>query len=82
MMGTLTSDMLSPSLLISASSRVFIKKDYEASKNTSLMRKKKKKPTVYFYLLSKYSAKFALQLNKYLKLPIILARKAKLLGAL
>lgn len=81
MMGTLTSDMLSSSLLISASSRVFIKKDYEASKNTSLMRKKKK-PTVYFYLLSKYSAKFALQLNKYLKLPIILARKAKLLGAL
>lgn len=79
-MGTLTSDMLSPSLLICASSRVFIKKDYEASKNTSIMRKKK--PTVYFYLFSKYSAKFALQLNKYLKLPIILVRKAKLLGAL
>lgn len=79
-MGTLTSDMLSPSLLISASSRVFIKKDYEASKNTSIMRKKK--PTVYIYLLSKYSAKLALQFNKYLKLSIILVRKVKLLGAL
>lgn len=59
--GTLTSDMLSPSLLISASSRVFIKKDYEASKILPLWEKN---PTVYFYLLSKYSAKFSFQLNK------------------
>lgn len=52
--------------------RVFIKKDYEASKK--YFHYEKKKPTVYFYLLSKYSAKFAFQLNKISQIPIILVR--------